>query len=166
VACTAPDACHLPGTCSPTTGQCSAPTTAPDGTACSDANACTTNDACTSGVCVGTPVGAPAEVDDGVRLGRTGLDTVISWNLAAGATSSDLLRGLVSGLPVGPGGGDETCLAQDLTTITLTDGEDPGTGTGFWYLVRGANSCAGKGSYGFVVQGGVPTVERSSATCP
>ncbi len=166
VVCTTPDACHLPGTCTPTTGVCSAPTTVPNGTACSDGNACTTNDACTSGVCGGTPVVAPAEVDDGVRLGRTGLDTVISWNLAAGATSSDLLRGLVSGLPVGPGGGDETCLAQDVTTSTLADGEDPATGAGFWYLVRGGNACAGKGSYGFVVQGGVPTLERSSATCP
>ena len=165
VTCAPLDPCHDAGVCDPGTGLCSNPPKA-DGAACDDGNPCTANDACTSGVCGGAPVVAPAEVDDGVRLTRSGLDTVISWNLAAGAASSDVLRGLVSALPVGPGGGDEICLAQDLAAATLTDSESPGLGAGFWYLVRGGNTCAGKGSYGFVVQGGAPTVERSSTTCP
>jgi hypothetical protein len=52
--CTASDACHLAGTCNPSTGECpNLP--APDGTACSDGNPCTTGDACQGGVCVGVP---------------------------------------------------------------------------------------------------------------
>jgi hypothetical protein len=162
---TAPDACHLPGTCSPTTGLCAAAPAAPNGMPCNDGNACTANAACTSGVCAGTPVGVPTEVV-GVLVASSGQDAVITWNLAAQATTSDVLRGLVSGLPVGPGGGDEVCLAQNIAVLSVTDSQVPGPGTSFWYLVRGGNSCAGKGSYGFAVQGGVPTIERASTTCP
>jgi hypothetical protein len=54
VTCPPPsDACHVQGTCDPTTGQCSNPA-APDGTACNDGNACTQPDTCQSGVCVGS----------------------------------------------------------------------------------------------------------------
>ena len=53
VICTASDACHEAGTCSPATGACSNPT-APDGTACTDGDACTTTDSCQTGVCAGT----------------------------------------------------------------------------------------------------------------
>lgn len=52
VICAATDACHVAGTCNPTTGTCSNPS-APDGTACSDGNACTRTDSCVGGACVG-----------------------------------------------------------------------------------------------------------------
>ena len=92
---------------------------------------------------------------------------MISWNFAACARSSDVLRGLVSGLPVGPGGGDETCLANGLppTTLTLSDAANPGTGAACWYLVRG-DSPGGHGPYGFQSVNGVPGAEEVSTTCP
>jgi hypothetical protein len=52
VTCTASDACHVAGTCNPTTGVCSNPTAA-NGTTCSDGNACTQTDTCQAGVCTG-----------------------------------------------------------------------------------------------------------------
>jgi hypothetical protein len=53
VSCAPLDACHVAGSCSPTTGLCSASPNAPNGTACNDGDACTTNDRCTNGVCSG-----------------------------------------------------------------------------------------------------------------
>jgi hypothetical protein len=59
VVCPAPDQCHLPGACDPTSGLCSNPP-ASDGTACNDGNACTQTDTCTSGVCSGSnPIVCP-----------------------------------------------------------------------------------------------------------
>jgi streptogramin lyase len=56
VACPAPDQCHDPGVCDPTTGICSNPAKA-NGTACSDANGCTQADTCQAGTCqAGAPV--------------------------------------------------------------------------------------------------------------
>ena len=140
---------------------------AENGTVCDDANECTASDACTGGVCSGTPVPAPAEVDNGVRVTRSGVTATVSWNLAAGATSSAVLRGLESALPVGPGGGDESCLASGIpsTTLTWADAISPAPGASFWYLVRGDNAC-GKGPYGFEATNGVPTIPRASTTCP
>ena len=52
VTCTAQDACHVAGTCSPSTGQCSNPT-ASDGTACTGSNLCDQSYACAGGTCTG-----------------------------------------------------------------------------------------------------------------
>jgi hypothetical protein len=104
----------------------------------------------------------PAEVDAGLRVARTGGDALISWNVGPYATSSDVLRGLVSGLSVGPGGGDEVCLATvSSPTSTFTDSASPGAGDSFWYLVRGTNAC-GHGAWG-AQSNGTPEV---STTCP
>jgi hypothetical protein len=81
-----------------------------------------------------------------------------------GATTSSVLRGLVSSLPVGPGGGEEVCLESEIAGNSTTDLEIPEVDTAFWYLIRGANPC-GKGPYGSEVQDGVAT-PRVSATCP
>jgi hypothetical protein len=54
VVCTALDACHAVGTCSPVTGQCDNPVE-PDGTSCSSGDLCSPG-ACEVGVCTGTPV--------------------------------------------------------------------------------------------------------------
>ena len=53
VVCTAPDQCHVAGTCNTSTGVCSNPSKA-DGTACTDGNACTQADTCQSGFCIGS----------------------------------------------------------------------------------------------------------------
>ena len=50
VTCTASDACHVAGTCNPSTGLCSNPVAA-NGTSCSDGNACTLGDTCQAGTC-------------------------------------------------------------------------------------------------------------------
>lgn len=51
--CTALDQCHLPGTCEPTTGDCTNPKKA-DGVACDDGQFCSDSDKCANGACVGT----------------------------------------------------------------------------------------------------------------
>jgi len=163
VVCGALDQCHVAGTCDTGTGLCSDPPAA-DGTGCSDGNACTAGDSCQAGACApGAPVPPPAEVDNGVALGKLAGSATISWNTAGGATASDVLRGLLSGLPVGPGGGDESCLGSP--TSPASDSDVPAIGTGFWYLIRGTNAC-GQGTYGFRTAGVVPTTERVSTTCP
>jgi hypothetical protein len=115
--------------------------------------------------CAGGQESLPAEVDSGIRVARNGSDALLSWSTAARATTSDVLRGHVSGLPVGPGGADEQCLADNIADNTLTDSDLPMVGDSFWYLVRGANVC-GKGPYGFESTHGVPVAPRVSATCP
>jgi hypothetical protein len=119
----------------------------------------------TPGPCDGTTASLPAEVDNGVRVARSGSATVLTWNVATRATASTVLRGRVSGLPVGPGGADEQCLADAAEVSTLTESESPPAGDSFWYLVRGENAC-GMGHYGFEGAHGVPAAPRVSATCP
>ncbi len=164
VVCGASDACHVVGVCDPASGACSNPA-APDGTACDDGDACTTSDACGGGACAGVPVAAPAEVDASVVVVLVGTDAGITWDPAAGATSSDVLRGLLGGLPVGSAPADELCLGNFAGT-SATDASVPLPGAGFWYVVRGVNACAGPGPYGFAEQNGVPTTPRASTTCP
>jgi len=111
------------------------------------------------------PAPLPAEVDNGVRVSRSGTSAVLTWNVAAGATASQVLRGHVSGLPVGSGSEDERCLVANSELNALTDSEIPVSGDGFWYLVRGEN-VSGAGPYGFEGVRGVPAAPRLSTTCP
>jgi len=164
VVCTASDQCHDVGVCNPGTGLCSNPAS-PNGTACNDGNACTTPDTCSGGVCSGTPAPPPAEVTNSVTLAKGGGTVTITWSAAAGSTASDVVRGLLSALPVGPGGGDETCLAPNTGLTSADDGADPAVGTGFWYLVRGETVCAA-GSYGTEGFHGAPSTPRATTTCP
>ena len=83
-----------------------------------------------------------------------------SWSAVAFATRYDVVRGSLSALPFGPGGGDEVCF-DDLSGPTLADATLPAPGTGFWYLSRGENAC-GNGSYGQQSDG----APRSTTTCP
>jgi hypothetical protein len=116
--------------------------------------------------CAGeNPGPLPAEVDNGFRVTRSGSDAVLRWIVAAGATTSGVLRGHVSGLPVGRAGADERCLVTNSEADTLTDPELPASGDAFWYLVRGEN-VLGNGPYGFEGLHGVPGAPRLSATCP
>ena len=163
VVCTASDGCHDVGTCAPATGVCSNPPSL-DGTICDDGSSCTTDDACASGVCSGSGPQEPGEVAADVQVSLAGSVATISWSLAPGSTSSSVLRGQLSGLPVGPVGNDELCLDSGTVGNSATDAETPNPGDGFWYLVQAANPC-GHGPYGTQVESGVPT-PRVSATCP
>jgi len=113
---------------------------------------------------VGQGTASPTEVDEGVLVSQLGGVTTITWNNAFGSTWSDVLRGLVASLPVGPGGDDEVCVLGGTAGTTATDPDVPSPDEGFWYLIQGGNDC-GKGPFGFQVQDGVPT-PRVSATCP
>jgi hypothetical protein len=158
-------ACDLAERCTGVEPACPLDQHLPDATACDDGNACTAGDACIAGLCVGTPFSAPVEVDNSLRIDEIAGGAALHWNLAAGATYSDVLRGLVSALPVGPAGGDESCAGSDLAETTLVDRAAPAPGAVFWYLARGGNAC-GKGTYGFETRNGAPTTQRSSTTCP
>ena len=89
--------------------------------------------------------------------------TTLAWNSSAPAsgsgTSHDVVRGLVSQLPVGTGPA-ETCFATGQITTALDSSSPPPSGA-FWYLVRGRNVC-GRGGYGFTSAG----PERITGACP
>ena len=157
--------CDLAEFCTGVHPDCPLDQHVPDGTMCSDGNPCTEGDNCEAGICVGTPFGLPSEVDNGVRVVVSQGAVVLTWNLAVNSISSDVLRGLVSMLPVGPGGDDETCIGQNEPGTTFRIAADPPPGSGYWYLVRGVNNC-GHGPYGYEAQNGLPTVPRVSTTCP
>lgn len=123
---------------------------------CDDANACTTGDSCAAGICTGTPVAAPPEVQS-VTVAAD--KATYNWSAAASATRYDVVRGSTGAFPVGPGGGDEVCF-DNLPGTTLNDPAVPAVGTGFWYLSRGESAC-GNGTWGNATSG-----PRVTTTCP
>jgi hypothetical protein len=131
VTCTALDACHVAGTCDPTTGACSNPNAA-DGIACNDGSLCTQIDRCQAGVCVGgTPVVCAALDQCHVAGTCNPLTGTCSNPPAANGTAcsdgnkctqSDTCQ---SGACVGAN--PVTCVASDPCHVAGTC--DPGTGT-------------------------------------
>jgi len=99
-----------------------------------------------------------------VELSQSQGISTITWHQAPGSTWSDVVRGLISGLPVGPGGADEVCLENGIVGTSTTDVAEPDPGEAFWYLIHGTNAC-GDGPYGVQVQDGAPS-PRVSSTCP
>jgi glucose/arabinose dehydrogenase/PKD repeat protein len=87
-------------------------------------------------------------------------DVTYTWPSEPSATRYAVVRGRTSTLPVGPGGGDETCFF-DLAVPSIADTEIPDPGTAFWYLARGDNAC-GNGLYGLSSDG----TPRITTTCP
>jgi hypothetical protein len=102
----------------------------------------------------------PAEVTE--QLFGVDKET-LSWEslapAAGSATFYDVARGTLGEWPVGSG--SPVCLDSGISATTLPDAQAPAPSSGWWYLVRGVNSC-GEGSYGFASDG----VERSTAACP
>jgi hypothetical protein len=103
-------------------------------------------------------VGPPDEVTGDTFLSDK---QTYTWSAAATATLYDVLRGSLSALPVGPGGGDEICFDNVAGTSTV-DATNPAAGSGRFYLVRGQNSCAAPGTYGVASN----LTPRVSTTCP
>ena len=157
--------CDLAETCTGASATCPADVQQPNGTSCSDGNSCTANEACQSGVCTGgVPLVIPAEVA-GVAFAAD--HQTLTWTSAIAAgpgTVHDVLKGIVSQLPVGTGGG-EACFASGIAAATASDPGSPSSGSSYWYLIRGRNSC-GTGTYGFRRTGGAPGAERTSTACP
>jgi hypothetical protein len=116
--------------------------------------------------CDCAPVDAGAYADPseihGVVFGTA--KSILSWQSAAPAAGSgtvhDVLRGTLGELPVGAGG-SEVCIEPGVLAATTVDPTTPVEGTGFWYLVRGRNSCSA-GTYGVRSDG----TERVSLACP
>jgi uncharacterized repeat protein (TIGR01451 family) len=132
-----------------------------EGAICDDGDPCTQIDICLTdpGGCVGfEPLGSPGEVG-GVAFDAD--KVTFSWGSDAAAFTYDAVRGDVSALPVGPGGGDEICF-PDISGTSTSDATVPASGVAFWYLVRGENTCAAPGPYGNQSNG----TPRSTTTCP
>ena len=127
-----------------------------DAAACDDADNCTTGETCNSGACGGGAPNPPGELQNA----RFTAPTTFVWDTIPNGPTYDVLRGELAALPIGPGGGDETCF-NDLLTAVLNDPAPPSPGTGFWYVVRGANAC-GIGGYGTQHD----LTPRTSTTCP
>lgn len=139
------------------------------GTACSDASNCTSGDACDgAGHCVGAPVGVvPGDVGNTVYIVKWGNNfAAIRWVPIAHADYYQVVRGQLSGLPVGPGGLDEDCIRPAQYGQEGDDLDIPPVGTGVWYLVRGVNACAGPGPWGFQGDHGAPGAPRITSSCP
>jgi hypothetical protein len=155
-----------------------------NGGACSDGNACTVNDTCVSGICtagrlldadgdghVAAACGgndcndadasvhsAPAEVSKLLVLTKN--PSNLSWDSQAISAGPGTLYDLVSGSLRAPTSGSAFSPANCLQSSSVTNFSDarpaPAIGTGFWYLVRGRNSC-GTGSYGSALRdAGIP----------
>jgi hypothetical protein len=92
--------------------------------------------------------------------------TWITWSAVSDASRYDAVRGLLAQLPVGPGGDDEICVGSAFTASSIPDYQNPAPGAGYWYLLRGANICAGPGPYGSEGNHGAPGAPRVSTTCP
>ena len=175
-ACTTGDSCSG-GTCAPgaatvcndgnacTNDSCVAPTGCvftSNTNACDDGNPCTTGDTCADGTCLGTSVPPPAAVAS-LQVSKSGTDAVLTWSSVVGAVRYDVVRGALSAFPVGPGGGDETCLDSDDPGTSTLDSSIPVLGAGAWYLVR-AEGCD-SGSYGNQGLNGTPGAVRQTDTC-
>jgi hypothetical protein len=123
---------------------------------CDDGDMCT-NDTCDAQTGCGTsPVTSPGEVA-GLAFGPA--KQTISWGATLQAVSYDLVRGELAALPVGAG--PEVCLGAFPAT-SAEDVQEPPQSAGFWYLVRGVNTCAAPGSYGNASSG----TPRGTPACP
>jgi hypothetical protein len=140
-----------------TTIDCSDPLVAV-GTACNDNDPCTQGESCGNSVCTGgANIGAPGEIQ-GVTASAD--RATYGWSAAPGASGYDVVRGSLAALGVGPGAGDEVCF-EATSAPAISDDTVPPDGEGFWYLMRGANTC-GPGTYG-TRHDGTP---RTTSTCP
>jgi hypothetical protein len=100
----------------------------------------------------GTAFVVPREVSS-VRFRSNSL---LEWNGAVAGSGSGVRYDVIRGTLSAGSGSAETCLVNEATARTLTDGEVPASGTGFYYLIRASNAC-GAGTLG---------AGRSGGNCP
>ena len=127
-----------------------------DANNCYDGDPCTT-DHCDNGACVGVAGGPPAEI----RYLFMHVNSLITWQQSGDPNVHDVVRGLLSELPVGSGA-SEFCVDVGEPYYFTTDSSVPDADTAFWYLVRQRNTCTGIGTYGFASNGS----ERVPNACP
>jgi hypothetical protein len=155
VVCPPLDQCHDAGVCDPGSGICSDPNRI-DGTACNDGDATTCNDVCTTGVCAGTFVAQPPELDNSVHLAKSPTDTTFTWNNVGGPYN--VYRGTIGR----PWPFDHACFASNLTSAGTVDAAVPSIGAGFYYLVSRMDQCreSSLGTYG------TGTERPNASPCP
>ena len=157
LACSDGVPCHLQGRCDP-----AAPGANPV-TGCFFPDNCPNSDPCLVstcdtglGSCTFSPKPPPAEA---ASLSLRALNKMaLTWGPLAGTAFYEIVRGSLSNLPVGPGGGDESCLGG-LTDAYAVDASTPAPGHGYWYDLRASNGCT-HGPYGPATGG-----PRNTATC-
>ena len=91
-----------------------------------------------------SPAGSPS-----AAAAKAGANLLLSWTALAGASTYDVVRGLVSTLRNSHGGyqsATQSCVVSDLSGTWATIAGTPSAGDGFWFLVRGTN-CGGAGTY-------------------
>jgi hypothetical protein len=105
---------------------------------CDDGDATTCADVCDAGVCQGTPVPEPTEVDASVLISKNGGGAAeISWTATSGTFS--VYRGsLDAGTPWSY---NQTCLAAGVPGPPATDSENPASQVLFHYLVSRVELC-------------------------
>ncbi len=65
----------------------------------------------------------------------------LTWGAVAGVPLYDVVRGDLGSLRAGHGdfaSSTQACIANDVTSTSLANGDAPSGGTGLWYLVRGS----------------------------
>jgi hypothetical protein len=140
VVCPSSDACHLPGMCSAVSGQCSAPLSAPNTTACTAANAtsatCDGQGNCVAKVCSGGLV-----VDQGVckKASCTGVACGGSDGAGGTCTGADGNCAAGSGLHCSQGG---TCVCDS----TSCSGCCSGATTCEPFAMQSSTSCGASGA--------------------
>src|SRR4029077_9671257 len=90
------------------------------------------------------PSGSPT-----VTAGKNGGSFVLSWSALAGATSYDVVQGVLSTLRGSQGSfqsATQACSTNDALATSIPVSGTPAVGDGFWFLVRGGN-CGGAGTY-------------------
>jgi N-acetylneuraminic acid mutarotase len=107
--------------------------------------------------CEYAPVGSPDEVVDFYADDKT----TFSWPSNYPTTAFDVVRGDLAALPAGPGAGDEICFGN-VSSQSISDASLPAPNEGYWYLIRGRNTCADPGTYGTQSDG----TPRTTTTCP
>jgi len=114
-----------------------------------------------------TPVGRPQ-----VSTTKTGTSIGLNWVAIAGADRYDVVRGGVATLKSSSGdftSSTDLCTGNDQAATNASDAATPGSGDGYWYLVRPLN-CTAKGSYddGSASQQGLRDLEidASVSACP
>jgi hypothetical protein len=118
-------------------GGCRHDAQAADGLPCDDGDDTTCQDVCDLGVCLGTAVPVPPEVDDSVQLAKVAGGVEIGWTATLGVYN--VYRGFR------PSGTlwsyDQTCLQSGLLASPATDASDPSPRDLFYYLVSRVDVC-------------------------
>ncbi|MGH9750385.1 MAG: right-handed parallel beta-helix repeat-containing protein [Candidatus Polarisedimenticolia bacterium] len=111
------------------------------GDACEDSDGDTVLDLLDCAPALRHQWGPPGEIPHALHFPPDAEPSPVQWTLAARGPVSNLYRGLLTGgVGVLPEPGP-ACLAGGLTLPLHHDGEVPESGTAFYYLAAGANSC-------------------------